>query len=94
MEMVEAVKMAMEAVQEAGFTTATSDNVTSIACTIYIQANRGGGGGGYSRSSNGGGNGSGGYKGKDRINGDKCALCGSELKTSKAGNRYCGCWYN
>ena len=96
MEMTEAIKMAIEAVNNAGFTNATSDNVTSIACTLYIQATKGQPRGSYS---------SGGRAdrpqqtrnvppGQNMQVGAPCAKCGTPLKMSKAGNPYCSCWYN
>ena len=97
MNMTECLVEAMRAVQQAEFHNATSDNITSIACTLYIQSSR--------QQSNGK------YKSNGRAKtynkqtrnvppnqiiqaGAPCNACGNPLVLSKQGKAYCKCWYN
>jgi len=94
--LAECLTEAMQACQQANFQ-ATSDNICSLACTLYIQGSKGGGSrpqGNYSRK-------------KDvpkemqrgasptqvKQVGAPCEHCGQPLKASSKGNAYCKCWY-
>lgn len=96
MEMKDAIIKALTAVRDSGFTNATSDNITSIACTLYIQGSKGQSKGGY--KSNGRSNN---YNSQTRNVppnqimqiGAPCNTCGYPLISSSKGNPYCKCWY-
>jgi hypothetical protein len=92
-EMTECIIEALQAVQGANFTGATADNITSIACTLYINSNKGGSGGGF-KGGNGGG--SSWNKPPNQVMqvGAPCDTCGTPLKLSKKGNPFCSCWFN
>ena len=95
MTMTECIAEAIRSVQEANFTGATSDNISSMACTLYINSNK------PAKSSGGGG---GNWKKDDTpaipmpqgyVLG-VCPDCGSPNAWSKKGKEYCSakCWMN
>jgi len=98
--LTECIHEAMTACQQAGFTQATTDNITSMACTLYIQGSKGNSG---NRSYSGSGANrkadvpkeqqKGAPTGQIMQVGYPCGWCGQGLKQSKSGNAYCKCWY-
>ena len=88
-KMTDCIMEAIQAVQESNFTGASSDNITSLACTLYINANKsmksfnkGGSGGSYGGNSGGGSSNYNKPANQVMVVGTPCDSCGTPLKQS------------